>query len=210
MNQKHYTLNEIIDFFNPEINLGYLGSVEIKISRALYLLTVKKRRWMTYDPVLKNSVKEIYSHYDIAYGNVICTGLGLGIREQLLLTKPEVEKITVLEKSLDLINFHKKYSNWAKNDKINFINTDAGNYKGSCDTLLLDHYEQQNAMAVLNNVKSITKNIKCNTLWFWPCEKYIKQLGFDYDTFKNIYNLNELPILSKDKLEAYCSAFYTR
>ena len=39
-------------------------------------------------------------HYKLALGNVICTGLGFGVREQWLATKPEVNKIKLLKEAL--------------------------------------------------------------------------------------------------------------
>ena len=55
-------------------------------------------QWMVLDE-RHGSASQFYSHYKLAKGHVICTGLGFGTREQWLASKPEVTKITVLESS---------------------------------------------------------------------------------------------------------------
>ena len=157
-----------------EINLGSHKSVEVKFIQNQYLLFLNDIKWMGYKIDDDNhELKETISHYELSTGNVITTGLGLGLTEQILLSKPEVKSLTVLEKSQDLIDYHLLNSKWAKNPKLKMINTDASVYKGSCDTLLLYHYAHQEAMSILNNVKAISKNIKCETMWFWPLESFI-------------------------------------
>lgn len=208
------TNNFNFDSFVPEINLGEFENIQIKFAKERYLLTVSNKKWMMYDPILKTSLKEFYSHYDIAYGNVVCTGLGLGIREQLLLTKSEITTLTVVEKSLNLIKFHQQFSDWAKNPKINFINMDAAHFNKPCDTLLLDHYEDQNMISILNNIKQLHNKIDCTVFWFWPLEKYILRMEdtllVNYNNFKNMYGLSKCPNLTEEQLRLYCSTYHIR
>ena len=61
--------------------------------------------WVVFDQ-RHGQAKQFYSHYYLAYGHVICTGLGFGTREQWIASKPEVTKVTVLEKYKEVIEYH--------------------------------------------------------------------------------------------------------
>ena len=61
---------------------------------------------MVFDPT-HGQAKQFYSHYNLAYGHVVCTGLGFGTREKWLSTKPEVTKITVIEANKQIIDYHR-------------------------------------------------------------------------------------------------------
>jgi len=50
-------------------------------------------------------VTEQYSHFKLAEGDCICTGLGFLLRESWLLENPRVTKITVIEKNVVVIHY---------------------------------------------------------------------------------------------------------
>ena len=201
--------------FNYNLFTGTKGGVEIKLIKNQYYLFINGHRWMTYDTISKNQVKEIISHVDLAEGDVITTGLGLGLREQLILSKKEVKSLTVIERSKELIDFHSQHSPWITNKKLSIIHADVTQFQGNCDVLLLDHYEQQNFIAILNNVYTVQKKINCKKIWFWPFEAYIIDyckinncdLLFGYTQLIKIYSLEKLPKLSLLQLSKYCSYY---
>lgn len=211
-------MDSFIYNFNYEVSTGTENSVDIKKLNDTYAVYVNNIKWMNFNSTTKQEALELKAHYDLAYGNVIVTGLGIGIREQLLLSKTEVKSVTVLEKSTDLVNFHRKNSKWYNNPKLTVVNTSADKYKGECDVLLLDHYEQQNFVAILNDVKQITSQIKTNVAWFWPFEVYIlthywkynkTSLLDSYETIKGMFNLQNFPKLTETQLINYCDIFKT-
>jgi len=207
--------SSFIQNFQFEINLGQYKAVEVKLVDKVYALVIDNVRWLIFNPLTKIEAHQCLSHCDLATGTVIATGLGLGLREQILVSKPEVTSLTIVEKSKDLIDFHLQHSNWIKHPKINIVNTDAGNYKAECDVLLLDHYEQQNYTAILNNVVNISNKIDCKTMWFWPFEDYIIKNSIDknitlsesYVDLKTRYNFKLFPDLTESQLLTYCSSF---
>ena len=139
-------------------------------------------QWMVLDQ-RHGQAKQFYSHYKLAKGHVICTGLGFGTREQWLASKPEVTKITVLEKFKEVIDYHKDIgTKW--HDKIEIINCDANDYKGSCDFLSIDHYEYDDVLRILDSITKVYKNITCECVWFWMLEAWIK-LGCIMDNTEN-------------------------
>ena len=134
-------------------------------------LTRNGVQWMTLDENHTTS-SQFYSHYKLAKGHVICTGLGFGTREQWIASKPEVTKVTVLEKFKEVIDYHKDIgTKWS--DKIEIINCDANDYKGSCDFLSIDHYEFNDALNLLSSIKKVCNNITCEYAWFWMLESWI-------------------------------------
>ena len=60
-----------------------------------------------------------------AYGSILINGLGLGCVVKVLLDKPEVTKVTVIEKSEDVIKLVAPYF---KDDRLAIINADAFEY----------------------------------------------------------------------------------
>ena len=172
-----------------------------------------------------------YSHYKLALGNVICTGLGFGVREQWLATKPEVMKITVLEKNKSVIDYHKDIgTQWS--DKIEIINCDANEYKGNCDFLSIDHYERDDSRSIIESIKRIEKNISCCFMWFWMLELWLhngyiedntkagniihyqpwekNNLKQSYNKLKTFLDLKSLPDLSIKQLTEFVDVYWNR
>ena len=139
-------------------------------------------QWMVLDQ-RHGQASQFYSHYKLAKGHVICTGLGFGTREQWLASKPEVTKITVLEKFKEVIDYHKDIgTKW--HDKIEIINCDANDYKGSCDFLSIDHYEYDDVLRILDSIKTVCNNITCEVHGF-GCWSH----GLDWDTSQTIQKI---------------------
>jgi hypothetical protein len=137
-----------------------------------FVLGTEQGLWMTYRFDNQEEALELYSHYKFASGHCVCTGLGLGIRESWLLTKPNVTKITVIEKNKSVIDFHRSF-NPELLERIEVINAEARSVKMSCDTLLPDHYSKEGMDMMMFDVEEICRNISCETMWFWPLEECI-------------------------------------
>ena len=82
--------------------------VEFSENKFFASLFIKGERYMTYDYLNHAQALELLSHYYLAKGHCICTGLGFAVRENWIATKKEVTKITVIEKNKNLIDYHKK------------------------------------------------------------------------------------------------------
>lgn len=204
-----------------QIDFTY-NSARIYKENSEYLLTVNNERWLVYDYERHGSEKEFSSSYDVAYGECILSGLGLGILPEMLVNKPEVKSITVYENNKDVIEINKLIG-FDSIKKINIIHDKIENVKDiKCDCLLLDHYEFESDEYILNNVKQINDAIKPKTVWFWRAESIIYKAYIDSKLGSNISNFNEmyqawkkqsgisnLPDLSKNKIEFYMNSYYS-
>ena len=222
------SLLEQLNYIPPTLNCGKFGSIEIKEKApGYYYLYVNDEQWMAYNTKTHLEAYELYSHYILAEGHVIVTGMGLGARENWILSKPNVTKLTIIEISKDLIDYHKYIgSSFLKDPRVEVINGDASEYKGSCDVLLLDHYEMSNDETILANVKLVQDNIDCKTMWFWPLERIIMNSrrwpAFNnrpdkpiskyaaYTLLKSSWELEKLHNFSEDEINLMCMMFYSR
>jgi len=212
---KHPVLNgTMIDF---TYNLARVYKQDLT-----YVLTVNNERWLVYDYEHHGSEKEFSSSYDIAYGDCVLSGLGLGILPEMLINKPEVKSITVYEANKDVIEINKLIG-FDSIKKINIIHDRIENAKDiKCDCLLLDHYEFESDEYIINNVKQINEEIKPEIVWYWRAETAIYNAYVDHKLGSNISNygemyqawkkqtgINNLPDLNKNKINFYMSTYYS-
>jgi hypothetical protein len=185
-----------------------------------FVLLQDGQQWMTYNTRGKKEVFEFYSHWKLARGHCICTGLGFALRENWLLSKKEVTKITVLESNEAIISYHMKH-NPSVMEQLEIVHTNVYDYKGSCDTLLIDHFEGPGAqweMVFCSSLARIIKNIKHERMWFWPFEyfmgiHYRNHLGMSleslYDRYRRYFGLHTLPKeMDENQLFELCNTFF--
>jgi len=187
-----------------------------------YSLSENGEQWMSYNYFTHEQAFELFSHYYLAKGHCICTGLGFGVRENWLLQKKDVSKITIIEKNEELLDYH-KYINSPFIKECEIIIGDASELKNKkCDTLLLDHYEFQSESFIFNDVKKISENNEFDIMWFWPLEAFILRTIQTQDTYNNDnvynfhsvynflkkkFNLNNLPDVDEETLQLFCFLF---
>lgn len=184
------------------------GKLEIKLQNGSFYLYIDSQQWMIFTPKSGNQIFEFYSHYNLSKGSVVCTGMGFLLRESWILKNPNLTKLTVIENSKDLIEYHKK-KNPDLLEKIEILEGDVNDFELECDCLLLDHFELQTFDQIISDVVNISKKIKHKSLWFWPLEKIIlaesrkKQIHFldYYNSFRTENSLNTLPALNRDEIE---------
>lgn len=187
---------------------------------------------MTLDLNSNKQIKEFYSQYDMAYGDVLLTGFGFGILSSWLASKPNVNSVTVVEISEDIVQVFLKNNNIS--EKIKIIISDASSYKDEkhYDCLFLDHYETQNDFWFFRDVKRVANNIPNHDLfWAWSMEEkmlnnFYKYEKFDiedvlskdekyinslYHNFKeSVLGIKTMPNLNYDSLIQYFRAYYDR
>jgi len=182
-------------------------------------LFVNGERWLRQYLPTATSVGGVFSHYWFARGHTLTTGLGLGIRENWLLSKEEVTKLTIVEKSLELIDYHKEH-NPDLFEYAEVIHADANEYVGQCDVLLMDHYEEETIPQMAEMSSKVLKNINCDICWFWPIEELVQMhpryFHHDkvpstalesYEYIKKKYDLPKLPELNEDTLNLFLYVF---
>jgi len=217
------SLLEHFNYTSPILVPGKYGNAEIETEDNIqYYLKIDGQQFMYYNMNSHAEAYELFSHYYFARGHVIVTGMGFGVRENWILTKPEVTKLTIIEKNESVLNYHKIIeSPFLKDPRVEIIITDASKYKSKCDVLLLDHYEMESYENILESVRKIKHNIECDLLWFWPLEKlimYYKNSSGNtdltnyqsYKWIKKLFCLDKLPDLDKELIGLFCMMFWSK
>jgi hypothetical protein len=164
------------------IKEGSSGPIDIIDHGPSLILYNNGDRWMSY---LKNKdleIKELYSSYDLAYGDVLVSGLGFGILALWLCSKPEVNSVTVVEISEDVIKLFKDAN--VVPEKLKIINDNMITYNTDIeyDVLLLDHYERQLFEWKLKDIMNICSRIKHKVFWAWSLEHiYLYEMYKEFD-----------------------------
>lgn len=203
------------NYHPPQLKKWHKENTVVAKYKNDYTLIVDNERWMTYDNELHSQAGELFSHYFLANGHCICTGMGFGVRENWLLSKKEVTKITIIEKNKNVL----KYNEYIKSPflkECEIIIGDASELNQKCDTLLLDHYEMKPLSYILRDAREISNNVDCENFWFWPLESIIMRYKSNdeyssyFETYKQIkikHKLNMLPNLNEDTINLFCSMF---
>lgn len=218
-----------LNFSEPNIQEYSKNTFEVKKvnhvikgeEHSVFLLMQDNHRWMAWNKTNNKEVFELYSHYCLAKGHVICTGMGFLLREKWLLSKPDVSKITVIEINKNIIEYHKIF-NPDILCNIEVINADVYNFKGKCDTLLIDNFEggvehNVHEYSFLCGTKIICDNINHGLAWMWPMEDilnshYKNYIGLSlsdlYNNIKKYFGLQTFPNLNEEQLFDFCSKHF--
>lgn len=203
----------------PVIVPGHYGRLEIRQDpHGCFFIYVDGEQWMCYNQHTHEQVYEVFSHYDLAQGHVMVTGMGFGARENWLLTRPEVTRLTIIEHSPEIIQYHHSINSaFLRDPRVEIIHHDAQTYQGQCDVLLLDHFEMEPYHEIIELVKVCQQNIACDVMWFWPLEHVIKhsrrwysqQDGVlinkhqAYQRLQSDHALYRLPALTPQRIDLY-------
>ena len=209
-NTQLQTLVSKHNFIMPNLIVDTIGKIQVNQYGDEMVLSVDGVNWMVLNLKTYKEVYEFFSHISLSQGSVICSGMGLLLRESWLVNLGF--DVTVVESTLDVINYHKKH-NPEICSKMTIIHDDIHNIHGKYNTVLLDHYEHESQDEILLDVVSIMKNIECDVLWFWPLERFIESYhyrnsgGWEFYQFLR-RKLPYLPNISKEVLFEFMEKFY--
>lgn len=190
------TQKSIYEAETPVIVPGIYGNAEIEYLPELrrYTLTCNGVSWMETDQDFMHTRETMYAQYDLAYGDVLVTGLGFGILATAIASKEEVTSVTVLELSEDVIRAF--VENNQVSDKLKIIQADATKYISDTqyDCLLPDHYELQNYKWRVKDMNRLAEAIPHKDFWPWSIEEIF---------LKNSYPRYEVECSSEELFEKY-------
>lgn len=224
----------------PKFNIVPGVSGDITISNPLeepnmFYLYKDNKQLMALDTQTNREIKELYSSYDLAYGDVLISGLGFGILSLWAASKPEVKSVKVIEYSQGVIDLFLQCNTLPKNMTIELgdISTYKSNDKYDC--ILLDHFQDhlpENKWYLnLENIKTISINVpNHNLIWGWSIEHMFLSKKFEI-TYEQLFidpidlrqfdlyskwlefidkdiNVITLPSLSKHKLNEYVYTYF--
>jgi hypothetical protein len=163
-----YDAESVPSFF---IKAGSSGNIKIVEMGKGFVLYENDQFWMNSPKNNDSVIKQMYSSYDLAYGNVLVSGLGFGILALWLCSKPDVLSVTVVEFSQDVIKLFKDSNSIP--DKLKIVNMDIRKYNTDTeyDAILLDHYEKETFDFILDDIEKISSKIKHKSIWAWPLEE---------------------------------------
>jgi len=152
-----------------------------------YQLLIDDNVNMEYNSIDEIALTQLYSSYDLAYGDCILSGLGMGILIDMIISKPNVTRIRVYEKDADVIAINRKFGDIPS--KVEIINEPIENMKNvECDCLLFDHINEINFPLMIEEYKNIISNNKPKLVWFWSAEYCFFNTYGDESKEKNNYN----------------------
>ena len=176
------------DWFIDEIVVDEFLSARSKMSRnsldwveaGTYKRLVRICDSGHHEVVMSNTRMEFLTNRGVvinARGKILINGLGLGLIVNALLKKESVESITVIEKSLDVINLVSPYFN---DKRLKIVNCDAMLYKPSKDDFFDYVYHDIWPSVDPENIESMKKlhrkyGKKCNNQSSW-CRDYCEKM----------------------------------
>lgn len=172
----------------PQVTITPAKVGEFKVSqiRNLFSLRKGKDQLMQLNVKSLREYKEQYACYDLAYGDVLLTGLGFGMLATWLAAKPEVISVKVVEFSQEVIDMFTNANTVSKKITIELADAKTYSTNDKFDCIFLDHFPDHSDEPIYEEVLTISKNIpNHNVLWFWSLEKWYLEnyYGFNYLVF---------------------------
>jgi spermidine synthase len=176
-------------------------------------------------------LKEQYAMYDLAYGDVILTGFGLGILPLWVASKPNVTSVTVLEMSKEVVDLFLLHNTMPENITIIYANAKTYTTDKKYDCLFMDHFPDHKEWPVYKEVAQIANNIPHKVLWFYGLESHYVRNYYgmkavdlirhfpsldDYDftlewkNYAKTFDLDTFPKLDDETLKYYLRCFFVR
>jgi hypothetical protein len=217
---------------NFVIKEGTLNKVSIVNQNGTWRLYGDGLQFMQLITKSNREIKEMYSSFDLAYGDVLITGLGFGILALWVANKPEVTSVTVIENSQDVIDLF--LANNKLPDKLHIICGDADNYTTDkhFDCLLLDHFSDDVPDAfTYARIQNVAKNIPHDLFWFWSIEqRYASRIydipykglflnpidlsdydfGRKWQAWKSVLEIPTIPDVAPEKIQEYVELYMNR
>jgi len=175
----------IFDFFPPTRSREWeLGVVENTVSRGywtgLYRMprtTILKRNdlvWMSTTPM---EIESQIIGIDAACGHTVIFGLGLGWCVAKVAMRPEVEKVTVVERDEDVLELHRHLKLFDKlpdgaGDKIALEKGHALSWRAHerVDVLIPDIWPEMMSTHRPDSVRGMNERVNADRVYFWSQE----------------------------------------
>jgi len=214
----------------PKIKLGQASKNDIdlkKVGNSYYLYRLGRQE-MYINLHTNKEVKEMYSSYDLGYGNILIGGLGFGILPLWLANKPGVTSVKVIEISQSVVDIFLERNDIPDNFTIEVADVDTYTTDKHYDCVMVDHYELSLPEWRQRSMQQIAKNIpNHNLFWSWAMEETYLRLVYntfddkELECFQNnqdfsdkwehfrtdILNMPTVPSLSSQKINEYIYTF---
>ena len=134
-----------------------------------------KKKWETWMSVTPMELESHMIPVDAATGYTVIAGLGMGLAVHNICRKPEVTKVTVLEKDPQVINLFRRFAlpeTWDGWEKVEIIQADALNWKPDqpVQFLYADIWKHVGSRYALPFTKRMCSNIQPERVAYWTQE----------------------------------------
>lgn len=186
---------------------GQRNEVKIIKNGNSYALYVADQQWNILHAKSTFSLREFYSSYDLAQGNVLLSGFGFGVVAQWVASKPSVTSVTVIEKYQEVVDLF--CINNTPDPKIKIVIDDIHAYKSNeqFDWAIFDHYELD-VRPSKEELTQLESNLSYNNLWFWSLEYKLRDYT-NWQEFRNNYSL-KIPDLPKEQVLGYMETVFRK
>ena len=195
----------------PNIQETVLGTVEVVLEDGTYYLYNNGIQWMSLSPGI-HQIESQFPSYELAYGDVLVTGLGFGALALWLCEKSDVKSVTVIEHSPEVIEIFKKFN--VIPNKLTIINSDATTFTTDkkYDGIFLDHYETQHWNWRLKDMKDFCSRVKHDVFWAWSLEEaYMfkthkldwRELNSSVENFQYFLDIEDITLGWKGFVESF-------
>jgi len=178
----------------PEITITPAQSGDFRITQKgnVFYLHKNQAQLMQLNIKSLREYKEQYACYDLAYGDVLITGLGFGMLAAWLAAKPEVTSVRVIEFSQEVIDLFTSSNPVADKITIELGNAKTYTTNDKFDCIFLDHFPDHSDQPIYEEVLAISKNIPHDVLWFWSLEKWYLENYYGFNFFVFLTNPPDL------------------
>lgn len=194
----------------PKVNISLGSCGDYRITRSentLYLIN-------DYDLVSSininnnNHIKQMYSSYDLSYGDVLISGLDFGILPMWILNKESVNSVTVIEKSKEIIQMFVDSNGIPEG--LTIICEDANIFSTSIeyDSIFVNHFDFSSGIRIVEDVKDFCRRVPNHDMvWFWPLERVYADFYYQYIE-KSIEAFPDLDMGSHTVYATYLTKYY--
>ena len=217
---------------NVVIKEGTLNNTSIVNDNGTWRLYGDNVQFMQLVTKSNREIKELYSSFDLAYGDVLITGLGFGIISLWVANKPGVTSVTVIENSQDVIDLFLANNELPEN--VTIILGDADNYTTDThyDCLLLDHFKDGDERPfTYARIQNVARNIPHDLFWFWSIEQrycvricdftlnnlYLEPVdlsnydfGRKWQAWIDVLDIPTVPLVAPEKIKEYVELYMNR
>lgn len=206
----------------PEYRAGSVGPWSIgrtpamKMTAGYFLPAVNQPRgwvikyegknvWMS---LTRMEIESHMPHLAAAHGHTVVMGLGMGFALYNIAKNPRVTKVTLVEKSLDIVRLLDKTTKWRQwpgSEKVELVIADALGYvpDSPVDFLYADIWPLAGDKKALNQTQHMQKNIRAKLVGYWTQEyDYVHALtrGFGRDLYgyRRFAKEVNLPLIEQD------------
>ncbi len=169
--------------------------------------------WMTVNPM---EIESQWPHLEAASGHVLIGGLGMAIMAYAVAAKPEVTKVTVVERDAEVIALARDFAgmdDWPTRDKVDIVEHDLLTYRHDpaavpVDFLYVDIWRTYRNDPKVAHMQTIHAHVPAPRVGYWGQEieavdwavaKGIPVDAFTADTFRAFCEETGLPLIGLEE-----------